>query len=244
MALNDVKNLMDFITPVKSESKMSIETNGNHDIQENNFQTRTLDLMLQEKIIMKDKEISYLQDQLTAANQRNQFSKQLMLSLKASSEQLAEQFTQVICAREAELEEAFQKLQEVERDRDVALNDCNAVERSFSELHGRYDKMKNMLENAKANEDDLNKTIEELEDRLRHQTLQYDALKTKAEEALDSVQAERESLHIEKEKEMTQLRVQAKRNDMRANGLQAQLDQKVQETLELTKMLDELTSTH
>lgn len=46
----------------------------------------------------------------------------------------------------------------------------------------------------------------------------------------------------EREKELTTLRVQVKRAEMRANGFQSQLDQKSQENNELAQMLDELTN--
>ena len=50
-----------------------------------------------------------------------------------------------------------------------------------------------------------------------------------------------ETVKKQSEKEITMLKAQLKKVEMRFNGLSSQLEQKTQENLELNKMIDELT---
>ena len=109
----------------------------------------------------------------------------LIIAQTAIIRELAEGATQLIEQRESELGDAFNKLQEAERERDNALKDIANIENSFAELHGRYEKLKVALEGSKGNEDELRDRLEHTEDQLCHERAKYDALKAKASEAID-----------------------------------------------------------
>lgn len=48
-------------------------------------------------------------------------------------------------------------------------------------------------------------------------------------------------MQAERDKDLTSLRVQLKRAEMKSKGLESQLEQKTAENVELAKMLDEFT---
>ena len=59
------------------------------------------------------------------------------------------------------------------------------MERSFSDLHRRYEKTKSLIEGFKKNEESLKKVAEEWQQGLRKEQERYKALKAHAEEKLE-----------------------------------------------------------
>ena len=77
------------------------------------------------------------------------------------------------------------EVQEALQERDSALEELNSVERSFSDLHRRYEKTKSLIEGFKKNEESLKRVAEEWQQGLRKEQERYKALKAHAEEKLE-----------------------------------------------------------
>jgi hypothetical protein len=59
------------------------------------------------------------------------------------------------------------------KERDATLEELNSVERSFSDLHRRYDKMKTLIEGFQKNEESLKACAEDWRQRLVKEQQRY-----------------------------------------------------------------------
>ncbi|KAM7541531.1 hypothetical protein Aperf_G00000028844 [Anoplocephala perfoliata] len=125
-------------------------------------------------------------------------------------------------------------------ERDQAIEEITTIEKAFGDLHRRFEKSKQIIEGFKTNEETLKKTAQEYQDQLKRQEQKYQALKTHAEQQLTKVAEETERAKRANEDEVTRLRAAIKRSELRIHSLETQLQQKIQENTELTKICDEL----
>ncbi|VUZ45886.1 unnamed protein product [Hymenolepis diminuta] len=125
-------------------------------------------------------------------------------------------------------------------ERDQAIEEISTIEKAFGDLHRRFEKSKQIIEGFKTNEEALKKTAQEYQDQLKRQEQKYQALKVHAEQQLTKVAEETERAKRANEDEVTRLRAAIRRSELRIHSLESQLQQKIQENTELTKICDEL----
>merc|ERR1712241_421405 len=70
-------------------------------------------------------------------------------------------------------------------ERNQILEDLQAVERAFNDLHRKYERTKEVVAGFKANEDTLKSTVEDLSSRYKKGEERYEVLKTHAETKLN-----------------------------------------------------------
>ncbi|XP_061815828.1 uncharacterized protein tacc2 isoform X5 [Nerophis lumbriciformis] len=131
-------------------------------------------------------------------------------------------------------------IQQLIVEKDQALADLNSVEKSLADLFRRYEKMKDVLEGFRKNEEVLKKCAQEYLSRVRKEEQRYQALKIHAEEKLDKANAEIAQVRTKSKQEQAAHQASLRKEQMKVDSLERTLEQKNKEIEELTKICDEL----
>ncbi|XP_055018356.1 transforming acidic coiled-coil-containing protein 2 isoform X3 [Boleophthalmus pectinirostris] len=131
-------------------------------------------------------------------------------------------------------------IQQLILEKDQALADLNSVEKSLADLFRRYEKMKDVLEGFRKNEEVLKKCAQEYLSRVRKEEQRYQALKIHAEEKLDKANAEIAQVRAKSKQEQAAYQASLRKEQMKVDSLERTLEQKNKEIEELTKICDEL----
>ncbi|XP_043568615.1 transforming acidic coiled-coil-containing protein 2-like isoform X2 [Chiloscyllium plagiosum] len=131
-------------------------------------------------------------------------------------------------------------VQQLIMEKDQALSDLNSVEKSLADLFRRYEKMKEVLEGFRKNEEVLKKCAQEYLARVKKEEQRYHALKIHAEEKLDKANAEIAQVRAKSKSEQTAFQASLRKEQMKVESLERTLEQKNKEVEELTKICDEL----
>ncbi|XP_069755914.1 microtubule-associated protein futsch-like isoform X2 [Narcine bancroftii] len=131
-------------------------------------------------------------------------------------------------------------IQQLIMEKDQALSDLNSVEKSLADLFRRYEKMKDVLEGFRKNEEVLKKCAQEYLARVKKEEQRYHALKIHAEEKLDKANAEIAQVRAKSKSEQTAFQASLRKEQMKVESLERTLEQKNKEVEELTKICDEL----
>ncbi|XP_068182936.1 uncharacterized protein tacc2 isoform X3 [Antennarius striatus] len=131
-------------------------------------------------------------------------------------------------------------IQQLIVEKDQALSDLNSVEKSLADLFRRYEKMKDVLEGFRKNEEVLKKCAQEYLSRVRKEEQRYQALKIHAEEKLDKANSEIAQVRTKSRQEQTAYQASLRKEQMKVDSLERTLEQKNKEIEELTKICDEL----
>uniref|UniRef100_A0A096M471 Transforming acidic coiled-coil-containing protein C-terminal domain-containing protein n=1 Tax=Poecilia formosa TaxID=48698 RepID=A0A096M471_POEFO len=131
-------------------------------------------------------------------------------------------------------------IQQLIIEKDQALADLNSVEKSLADLFRRYEKMKDVLEGFRKNEEVLKKCAQEYLSRVRKEEQRYQALKIHAEEKLDKANAEIAQVRSKAKQEQAAHQASLRKEQMKVDSLERTLEQKNKEIEELTKICDEL----
>ncbi|XP_057197705.1 uncharacterized protein tacc2 isoform X2 [Triplophysa rosa] len=131
-------------------------------------------------------------------------------------------------------------IQQLILEKDQALADLNSVEKSLADLFRRYEKMKDVLEGFRKNEEVLKKCAQEYLSRVRKEEQRYHALKIHAEEKLDKANADIAQVRTKAKQEQAANQASLRKEQMKVDSLERTLEQKNKEIEELTKICDEL----
>merc|ERR1712227_833928 len=122
---------------------------------------------------------------------------------------IVEEFEKTIAQLISE-KEREQVCNEIERDRiqnerNQILEDLQAVERAFNDLHRKYERTKEVVAGFKSNEDVLKRTVEELSTRCKKGEERYEMLKEHAETKLSEASSRMEEVTKTKGVEIARL---------------------------------------
>ncbi|XP_041426809.1 transforming acidic coiled-coil-containing protein 2 isoform X2 [Xenopus laevis] len=131
-------------------------------------------------------------------------------------------------------------VQQLILEKEQALSDLNSVEKSLADLFRRYEKMKEVLEGFRKNEEVLKRCAQEYLARVKKEEQRYHALKIHAEEKLDRANAEIAQLRSKSQQEQVAHQASLRKEQLRVDALERTLEQKNREVEELTKICDEL----
>lgn len=169
------------------------ETPPNNNILNHNSSTKAaspakqdiINQQLQAQEILYQEKLAALENELLNERESRKEVALALIALQAANQELAMLSNLAVESVEKERDLFSAKLEDSELERENALRDISGLEASFSELHGRYEKMKAALEASRTNEDHLSRENEEKECIIRDQSSQYEALKAKASEAIE-----------------------------------------------------------
>jgi len=131
-------------------------------------------------------------------------------------------------------------VEEIQRQRDHAMEDFRGVETSFADLHRRYEKLRLQVEEQKQSEVDYDQRHKLDVDKLRKAEDRLKKLKEDAEQKLDAANSEIERLKTLRETDTIGLRAQLKRAEVQMESFERAIEQKNKEIVELTNICDEL----
>ncbi|XP_029963186.1 transforming acidic coiled-coil-containing protein 2 isoform X2 [Salarias fasciatus] len=189
-----------------------------------------------EEIVSKEKEVLEWQ-------RKYEDSRQEVVEMRRIVAEYEKTIAQMIGMPEDDQKEkslSHHTIQQLIMEKDQALADLNSVEKSLADLFRRYEKMKDVLEGFRKNEEVLKKCAQEYLSRVRKEEQRYQALKIHAEEKLDKANAEIAQVRVKAKQEQTAYQASLRKEQMKVDSLERTLEQKNKEIEELTKICDEL----
>ncbi|XP_066534765.1 transforming acidic coiled-coil-containing protein 2 isoform X3 [Hoplias malabaricus] len=217
-------------------SKSSMYSRTGYSETESPYLPRDLDHSLgiaREEIVSKEKEVLEWQRKYEESRQELQEMKRIVAEYEKTIAQMIED-------EQREKSLSHHTIQQLILEKDQALADLNSVEKSLADLFRRYEKMKDVLEGFRKNEEVLKKCAQEYLSRVRKEEQRYQALKIHAEEKLDKANAEIAQVRSKAKQEQAAYQASLRKEQMKVDSLERTLDQKNKEIEELTKICDEL----
>ncbi|XP_048237426.1 transforming acidic coiled-coil-containing protein 3-like isoform X2 [Haliotis rufescens] len=147
---------------------------------------------------------------------------------------------ELVNEKEKNSSESKESKNKLKSERNQAIEDLQSVEKSFADLHRRYEKVKSVLEDYRKNEDTLKKTNKSLIAKMQQQDEAMNKLKTQAETKLKQAHEEREKEKSSSNVENIKLQAVLKKSLLHSQGLEKSLEQKGKEIAELTDLCDTL----
>uniref|UniRef100_A0A3Q4HFC3 Transforming acidic coiled-coil-containing protein 2-like n=1 Tax=Neolamprologus brichardi TaxID=32507 RepID=A0A3Q4HFC3_NEOBR len=186
-----------------------------------------------EEIVSKEKEVLEWQ-------RKYEDSRQEVVEMRRIVAEYEKTIAQMIEDDQKEKSLSHHTIQQLIMEKDQALADLNSVEKSLADLFRRYEKMKDVLEGFRKNEEVLKKCAQEYLSRVRKEEQRYQALKIHAEEKLDRANAEIAQVRAKAKQEQAASQASLRKEQMKVDSLERTLEQKNKEIEELTKICDEL----
>lgn len=131
---------------------------------------------------------------------------------------------------------------QLQKEKDQALEDLASVESAFSDLHRRYEKLKQTVDGYRKNEETLKKYVTEYQGKVKKQEQRYQTLKSHAEEKIEKANEQITKVTKSYQSEIAGLQASLKREQMNVESLEKNIDQKTKQVGELTNICDELIS--
>ncbi|XP_075145201.1 transforming acidic coiled-coil protein isoform X2 [Haematobia irritans] len=149
---------------------------------------------------------------------------------------------ELIAEKEQLIQNYEKQMAEVKADRDSNYHHLTSLETTFSDLHVKYEKSKEMTCQLKGNEESLIAENRKNAENLRLQEQRYDKMKNHAMQQLEIANKKLETLTREHTMEITKLKALLKKEEIARSSMSEQLAQKSKENAELVKICDELIS--
>ncbi|CAH2322779.1 transforming acidic coiled-coil-containing 2 isoform X2 [Pelobates cultripes] len=200
------------------------------------FQQSDIDTALQlarEEIAVKEREV-------TEWKQKYEESRCEVVEMRKIVAEYEKTIAQMIEDEQREKSVSHHTVQQLIIEKEQALSDLNSVEKSLADLFRRYEKMKDVLEGFRKNEEVLKKCAQEYLSRVKKEEQRYHALKIHAEEKLDRANADIAQVRIKSQQEHAAYQASLRKEQLKVDALERTLEQKNKEIEELTKICDEL----
>ncbi|XP_017847033.1 uncharacterized protein LOC108603072 isoform X2 [Drosophila busckii] len=132
------------------------------------------------------------------------------------------------------------QMQEVQADRDSNYNHLTSLETTFSDLHVKYEKSKEMTAHLKQVEDGLLEEKRKLMDKLRQQEQRYEQMKSHALQQMEIANKKLATITKEHADEVKKLKALLKKEEVSRISTAEQLQQKARENADLLKICEDL----
>ncbi|KAH8343969.1 hypothetical protein KR084_002827 [Drosophila pseudotakahashii] len=147
---------------------------------------------------------------------------------------------ELISEKEQQAQLHERQLQEVQADRDANYHHLTSLETTFSDLHVKYEKSKEMTSQLKNNEESLLAERKQMMDNLRLQEQRYDKMKNHAMQQLEIANKKLDTYAREHADESKKLKALLKKEEVSRVSMTEQLQQKSRENADLLKICEEL----
>ncbi|RXN05010.1 transforming acidic coiled-coil-containing 3-like isoform X1 [Labeo rohita] len=210
--------------PVKTEDSI---------IEVLKYSQRDMDAALQKAERQAEERQQELKTQIEKLQLENQHMLFIVSEFEATITQITDEHKQKEDLAKMELERVLQE-------KDQLSKELNELERSFSSVVKRLDRCKEVIEGFKKNEETLKQYAQNCMDRLQKEEKRYQALKAHAEEKLDQANKAIAEIRTKTGAEVATLEVQLKREQLKVQSLEKDLEQKAKEVKDVTELCDEL----
>ncbi|KAK9964236.1 hypothetical protein ABG768_005428 [Culter alburnus] len=197
------------------------------------YSQRDMDAALQKADRQAEERLQEMQTQIEKLHLENQHMLFIVSEYEATITQITDEHKQKEDLAKIELERVLQE-------KDQMSKDLNEMERSFSSVVKRLDRCKEVIEGFKKNEETLKQYAQNCMDRLQKEEKRYQALKAHAEEKLDQANKAIAEVRSKQGAEMATLQVQLRREQLKVQSLEKDLEQKAKEVKDVTELCDEL----
>ncbi|XP_060805141.1 uncharacterized protein LOC106136263 [Amyelois transitella] len=165
---------------------------------------------------------------------------QINKSMAAVVEEYERTIASLITETEQDRKRHSEERERLIKERDEQTAHLASMEVSFSDLHSKYEKSKQIILSCKANEDTYKKSIKDFEENLTKMQNNYELLKQHATSKLNHANQELEKMNKAHESEVLKLHAMLKRKELHITSLEETLAQKTKANEELTAICDEL----
>ncbi|XP_056616481.1 transforming acidic coiled-coil-containing protein 3 [Triplophysa dalaica] len=197
------------------------------------YSQRDMDASLQRA----EKQAEERQQQMSAKIETLSLENQQMMFILSEFEAT---ITQITDGHKQKEDRAKIELELALQEKDQLAKDLTDLERSFSSVVKRLDRCKEVIEGFKKNEETLKQYAQNCMDRLQKEEKRYQALKAHAEEKLDHANKAIADVRTRTGAEVATLQVQLKREHLKVQSLENDLEQKAKEVKDVTELCDEL----
>lgn len=197
------------------------------------YSQRDMDAALQKAEKQAEERQQQLNAQIEAVRLENRQMLFIVSEFEATITQITDEHKQKEDMAKLELERVLQE-------KDQLAKDLSDLERSFSSVVKRLDRCKEVIEGFKKNEETLKQYAQNCMDRLQKEEKRYQALKAHAEEKLDHANKAIADVRSKMGAEVATLQVQLKREQLKVQSLEKDLEQKAKEVKDVTELCDEL----
>ncbi|XP_029442131.1 transforming acidic coiled-coil-containing protein 2-like isoform X2 [Rhinatrema bivittatum] len=200
------------------------------------YQQQDLDQTLQ----VAQEEISAKEQEVSEWKEKYEESHREVVEMRKIVAEYEKTIAQMIEDEHRDKSASHHTVQQLILEKEQALSDLNSVEKSLADLFRRYEKMKEVLEGFRKNEEVLKKCAQEYLARVKKEEQRYHALKIHAEEKLDRANAEIAQVRTKSQQEQVAYQASLRKEQLKVDALETTLEQKNKEIEELTKICDEL----
>ncbi|KAH8264525.1 hypothetical protein KR038_009604 [Drosophila bunnanda] len=250
---------LDFKPPVdrtKKHAKMSVDVidndcnktfdNSNLNKEDKSHNYNNMDEM-EKKIKNEVTRSEDIEKKLKEAEQREEASikritekDKAIAKLNGVIEAYEKAIAELISEKEQQAHGYERQLQDVQTDRDTNYHHLTSLETTFSDLHVKYEKSKEMTTQLKLNEESLQADRKQMMDNLRMQEQRYDKMKSHAMQQLEIANKKLDHITREHADEVKKLKALLKKEEISRVSMTEQLQQKTRENADLLKICEEL----
>ncbi|XP_046868287.1 transforming acidic coiled-coil-containing protein 3 isoform X2 [Drosophila willistoni] len=147
---------------------------------------------------------------------------------------------ELISEKEQLVQDYDRQLQEVQTDRDANYHHLTSLETTFSDLHVKYEKSKEMTLHLRQVEETLLAEKKQTAENLQLQEQRYEKMKSHAMQQLEIANKKLDSCNRERADEVKKLKALLKKEEVSRVSTAEQLQQKSRENADLLKICEEL----
>eukprot|EP00054_Salpingoeca_dolichothecata_P014872 m.84653 g.84653 ORF g.84653 m.84653 type:complete len:434 (+) comp21206_c0_seq2:60-1361(+) len=186
----------------------------------------------QEQDIMQ-MEIDDLRAKLAAANDKS-------VEMTTVVEEYQQAMSKMIETTESDKHGSSEELTKLKRELEQTTEDLNKTETAFSDLHRKYEKAKEIIENLKKNETALKNTLDKAQETLKISNEKYKKLKSHAEGKIETANSEIANVRDNYKNQIGLLNVKIKKAETNIAQLTRQLEAKEKDNEELNAICNDL----
>ena len=157
---------------------------------------------------------------------------------------IMEEYVKVISALTTELEnvkkENEKQIKNLTTEKDTYMIHLQNTEAAFTDVHAKYEKSKKTIINLKTNETMFRKTIAEQMEKMEEYKEKTGEVQEKTRREMEKLREELNEEKILHSQELTRLRAQLRKTELKLEAMQESLEQKIKENQQLTAICDEL----
>ncbi|XP_046727463.1 transforming acidic coiled-coil-containing protein 3 isoform X1 [Silurus meridionalis] len=221
--------VLDLLVPTMKQTQMSEDVIVDMLL----YTQKDMDTALEKAQQQAEEKVVDLNAQIEKLSLNNQHAMLIVSEYEAVIAQITAEHKKKEELAQAELSRVLQEKQQLAKE----LSD---MEHSFSDVVKRLDRRKEVIDGFKKNEETLKQCAQSYLARLRKEEQRYQTLKSHAEEKIDQANKQIAEVRSKQGAEVSALQVQLRREQLKVQSLEKNLEQKTKEVEDVTKLCDEL----
>ncbi|KAF0300845.1 Transforming acidic coiled-coil-containing protein 2 [Amphibalanus amphitrite] len=194
---------------------------------------KTQELMLQEKLLKRDREIKMLQETVAKLKQQLAASQSAQQRMAKVVERHSSALAQLAASKVQQETQQSQQLQRLRVERDEAREEVANIETMFADLHRKYEKSKALVAENRQSSELVSAELDHALSQVSREQQRYDMLQQYAEDTMQRLQTDMELEQKSQETEALRMSARLQLAENRATKLE-------RENQEVTAICDEL----